>query len=144
MKRFEFTLARARDFRRQQLDLEEASMQKLLGERQALEAEAARLESEVSRTRSSLMVTGSVEAWELAAANLYLRHLGVEQTRHAAKVADWQNRMRRQQEAVVEGRRRVRLMEKLEKKQRDAWQAGVDREQEALDAELFLARWKRP
>lgn len=142
MKRFEFTLARARNFRRQQLDLEEASMQKLLGERH--EAEAARLESEVLRTRSSLMVTGSVEAWELAAANLYLRHLGVEQTRHAAKVADWQNRMRRQQEAVVEGRRRVRLMEKLEKKQRDAWQAGVDREQEALDAELFLARWKRP
>lgn len=144
MKRFEFTLARVHDFRRRQLDLEEAKLQALLAERQGLETETARLQSEASRTRNSLMVTGSVEAQELVAANLYLRRLGIEQTGHAAKVTDWQNRVRKQQEAMVEARRRVRLMEKLEEKQRGAWQSAVDREQEDLASELFLARWKKP
>jgi flagellar export protein FliJ len=144
VKRFTFTLARVRDFRRQQLEIEEAKLQKLLVERHELEAESSRLQGETSRTRTSLMVTRSAEAQELVAADLYLQRLGIAQKSLAGKIADWQARARQQQSAIVEARRRVRLLEKLEKKQLTAWKQAADRTQENLSAELFRARWKKP
>jgi flagellar export protein FliJ len=142
VKRFEFRLARVRDFRRQQLEAEEAKLEMLRAERQKLEEESLRLENEATGTRKSLMVTGSVEAQDLVAADRYLRYLATEMKRQAAKMADWQERTAKQQQAMVEARRRVRLLEKLEEKQLRLWKEEADREQENLSAELYLARWK--
>jgi flagellar export protein FliJ len=144
LKRFQFRLARVRDFRRRQLDLEELKLRSLLAERQALETESARIETETSATRSSLMVTGAAESQDLMASDLYLRRLAVERKRLVVKMAEWQARAVKQREAVVEARRRVRLMEQLERRQFDGWKSAADREQENLSAELFLARWKHP
>ena len=143
MRRFHFTLGKVLDFRRRQLELEEAKFEALHSERRSLEAESSRLEGEVLETRQSLMVTGFAESQDLVAADLYLRHLADEKKRHASKVAEWQARANKQQQAVVEARRRVRLIEKLEERQRRDWKAAADREQENLASELFLARWKK-
>ena len=143
MKRFEFRLHRVRDLRRQQLELEEVKLQALAAEWAALDRAGENLRNETAKTRQSLMVTGSVEAQELVAADRYLRGLQTAAKRHADKVADWQLRVRKQQESMVEARRRVRLLEKLETKQLNAWKTAADREQESLSAELYLARWKR-
>jgi flagellar export protein FliJ len=141
MKRFEFRLARVRDFRRQQLEEEEAKLEVLRAERRQLEAESLRLENEAAGIRNSLMVTGSVEAQDLVAADRYLHYLAMEGKRQAAKMADWQERTAKQQQAMVEARRRVRLLEMLEEKQLRLWKEEADREQENLSAELYLARW---
>src|SRR5438045_342283 len=130
MKRFEFPLARVRDFRRQQLELEEGKLQLLLRERQSLEAESLRIESEAAETRRSLIVTLSVESQELVASDAYLRRLAVEKKRLAGKITEWQARAVKQREAVLEARRRVRLMEKLEERRFREWERAVDREQE--------------
>ena len=143
MKRFEFRLARVRDFRRQQLEMEEVKLEVLRAERQQIEAESLRLENEATGTRNSLMVTGSVEAQELVAADHYLHSLAAATKRQAAKLADWQVRTSKQQQAMVEARRRVRLLEKLEEKQLRLWKEEADREQENLSSELYLARWKK-
>jgi flagellar export protein FliJ len=142
VKRFEFQLARVRDYRRQQLDVQEVKLQSLLTERQALESESARLDTEVAGTRQSLMVTRSAESQDLVFLDSYLRHLAAEKKRHAVKVADWQARALKQREAVVEARRRVRLMEKLEERQFEEWKTALDRDQENLASELYLARWR--
>jgi flagellar export protein FliJ len=144
MKRFEFRLAKVRDFRCQQLDLEEAALEKLHSELRALDAEVSRLDKESERTRASLMVTTSVEAGELVAADRYLRHMAAARKRQAEKAVDCQGRIRTRLAAVVEARRHVRLMEKLEEQQRCDWTAEADREQENLSSELYLARWKNP
>jgi len=143
MKRFQFRLARVRDFRRQQLEVEEAKLEVLRAERQQIEEESLRLENEATGTRNSLMVIGSVEAQDLVAADRYLRFLAIEMKRQAAKMADWQGRTAKQQQAMVEARRRVRLLEKLEEKQLRLWKEEADREHENLSAELYLARWKK-
>jgi len=143
MKRFQFRLARVRDFRRQQLEVEEAKLEVLRAERQQIEEGSLRLENEATGTRNSLMVIGSVEAQDLVAADRYLRFLAIEMKRQAAKMADWQGRTAKQQQAMVEARRRVRLLEKLEEKQLRLWKEEADREQENLSAELYLARWKK-
>jgi flagellar export protein FliJ len=143
MNRFHFPLEKVRDFRRRQLELEEAKLEALHAERQALAAESANLARETEQTRLSLMVTGVAEAQDLVASDLYLRHLSAVKKRLAAKLDDWQARADRQQQAIVEARRRVRLLEKLEERKLREWRAGVDREQENLASELYLARWKR-
>ena len=143
MNRFQFPLEKVRDFRQQQLEVEEAKLEALHTERQALAAESAHLERETDQTRLSLMVTGVAEAQDLVASDLYLRHLSAAKKRLAARLADWQARADKQQQAIVEARRRVRLLEKLEARKRQEWQAGVNREQENLASELYLARWKR-
>jgi flagellar export protein FliJ len=143
VKRFHFTQEKILDYRRQQLELEEAKMETLRAERQALDAEWSRLESEVAETRRQLMVTASVDSQELLASDRYLRHLAAEKQRLAARLADWQGRAAKQRQATAEARRRVRLMEKLEERQLSEWTAGVNREQENLSAELYLARWNR-
>jgi len=143
VQRFHFALAKVLDFRRRQLELEEAKFEALHSERRALESESSRLEGEALQTRQSLMVTGSAESQDLVAADLYLRHLSAEKRRHTSRVAEWQARSSKQQEAVVEARRRVRLFEKLEERQLRDWKAAADREQENLASELYLARWKR-
>ena len=140
MKRFEFSLARVRDFRRRQLEVEEAKLETLRVERQQLEVESLRLKNEVDGTRNSLMVTGSVEAHELVAADNYLRCLATEGERQAVKLADWQQRTSKQRQAVMEAQRRVRLLETLEEKQLRLWKEEADRRQESLSAELYLAR----
>src|SRR5579872_5282482 len=111
MKRFEFSLHRVRDLRRQQLEVEEAKLQALAAERIELDRVAESLRSETAQIRQSLMVTGSAEAQELVAADRYLRALHVAAKRHADKMANWQGRVQKQQEAMVEVRRRVRLLE---------------------------------
>src|SRR4051794_15200726 len=128
MKRFEFPLARVRDYRREQLDAEEAKLQVLFAERHALEAESGRLASEALETRHSLMVTGSAESRDLAAMDAYVRHLEVVKKRHALKLIEWQVRAAKQQQAVVEAKRRVRLMEKLEQRRYREWKHALDRE----------------
>jgi flagellar export protein FliJ len=142
MKRFQFSLAQVRDFRRQQLDLEEVKLQKLHAERRELEAEYVRLGNEDARTRASLMVTGSAQSQELFAADSYLRSLKASRRRQGEKLTEWGGRASKQTGAVVEARRRMRLMEKLEEKQFGDWKEAADREQENLSAELYLARWK--
>jgi flagellar export protein FliJ len=143
VKRFEFSLARVRDLRRRQLEVEETKLEVLRAERQRIEAESLRLEKEATGTRNSLMVTGSVEAQELVTADQYLHSLAAAKKRQAAKLADWQVRTSKQQQIMVEARRRVRLLEKLEEKQLRLWKEGANREQENLSAELYLSRWKK-
>jgi len=143
VNRFHFPLAKVRDFRQRQLEIEEAKLEALHAERQALAAESAHLERETEQTRLSLMVTGVVEAQELVACDRYLRQLSAGKKRLSARLEDWQARADKQQQAIVEARRRVRLLEKLEERKLREWQAGADREQENLASELYLAKWKR-
>jgi flagellar protein FliJ len=141
VKRFEFPLSHVLDFRRRQLGQEEARLEALQAERRALETESGRLERETRETRSELIVTGSADAESLLACDLYLRRLAKERKQQAGRMAEWQGRAAAQQRAVVEARRQVRLLEKLEERRRREWRAGVNREQEELSAELYLARW---
>jgi flagellar export protein FliJ len=77
------------------------------------------------------------------AADHYLHSLAAARKRQAPKLADWQARTSKQQQAMVEARRRVRLLEKLEEKQLRLWKEEADREQDNLSSELYLARWKK-
>jgi flagellar export protein FliJ len=139
LKRFEFRLARVRDLRKQQMELEEAKLESLMAERAAMEAELARIGSESGEIRAAMLAGGG--SLELRAADRYLGRLALERKAQEGRIAEWQQRAVRQRAAVVEARRRLKLLELLEAKRLAEWKAEADREQENLSAELYLARW---
>jgi flagellar export protein FliJ len=140
VKRFEFRLARVRDLRRQQLEVEEAKLGSLMAERVALDGDLARIDSETAETRTAL-AAGAIAAEDRGVADRYLRHLAARKKRQERKIAEWQVRALTQRETVVEARRKVRLLESLEARRFAEWRAEADRERENLAAELYLARW---
>jgi flagellar export protein FliJ len=141
VKRFEFRLARVRDLRKQQLEVEEAKLESLMAERAALVSELGRIEGEAAETRGTMRGGGA--ALELLAADRYLRHLAARRRQQEGRIAEWHRRAAAQREAVVGARRRLKLLESLEAKRLAEWKAEADREQESLSAELYLARRAR-
>ena len=143
MKRFQFHLASVRDYRRQRLEMEEVKLQSIFAQRQALDFETSRLDREAAETRNSIVMTVSAESQNLAAMDAYLSYLGLAKKKHTAKINDCRIRIVEQQRLIVEARRGVRLIEILEERRHREWRMGVEREQENLSSELYLARWKR-
>ena len=140
MKKFSFPLDRVLVWRRVELDREQAVLQRLLAERNAL---AAR-ETEVRRQR--------IDSERLISANRYI------DSEFVATLPDWQSYMKRtiasiseellvadqktaqQQARFYEAKRRVGLLERLREKRLDHWESELSHEEEAFAAEAFLAR----
>ncbi|MEO7649231.1 MAG: hypothetical protein ABIZ80_02105 [Bryobacteraceae bacterium] len=144
MKRFQFDLTRVLDWRRQQLELEQVKLEPMLGELSVRKSRIAQCEAERRELRRPVAFSGSAEAQDLAAAERYWLHLGGRSRNLAAELAACEQRILQQRERIARARQRLRLLEQLEQRRRDEWQTGVDREQEALAAELYLARRKDP
>ena len=144
MKTFHFALNRVLDWRRQQLDLEQIKLEPLMAELLLREAQAGQCEAERRELRRPVASAASVEAQDLAAAERYWLHLGGQAKRLAAELAACQERILQQRARITGARQRLRLLEQLEQLRRKEWQEDVSREQEALAAELFLARRKNP
>jgi hypothetical protein len=141
VNKFKFPLDRVRQFRKLQLEQEQAKLEGLrarLREIDAGQAELRRLEGEASR--EILSSTSSAE------------HEGYESHRNwAARAhhqfgrlrAEAQSSIQGQQAAVVEARRRHEMLERCRERALDRWRDDYFRELEALSSELFLARWGR-
>src|SRR5947207_16013492 len=101
MTRFHFPQEKVRDFRRRQLEMEEAKLEALHAERQALAAESAHLERETEQTRPSLKVTGVAAAQDLVPSDRYQRQFTAGKKRLAANLDDWQARADKRQQDLV-------------------------------------------
>jgi flagellar export protein FliJ len=144
MERFRFSLARVLDWRRQQQQCEEEALAALLAERHALDQARQDVDREASRLRAEPREDGSHLAAELAAAAGYrqvLRRKAAQLLRESEQCAA---RIAAQRARLLEARRRVRLLERLEAAQRRQWETALSREQETLATDLYLARWRRP
>ena len=142
MKRFHFELRRVLDWRRQQLELEQIKLEPMVAELHLRDSRIGQCEAERRELRRPVACSASAEAQDLASAERYWLYLGGQSKRLAAELAACQERIVQQRARILEARRRLRLLERLEQRRREEWQAGADREQEALAAELFLARRK--
>ncbi len=143
MKRFQFSLDRVRRWRAGQATLEEAKLEHLRGNLQALREEKQNIETERGRSEREVLGQASIKATDLASLDAYRLHA-------RSRIRDIENRQRQaevqveqQRQRVIEARRSAELLERLLEKAREAWQAASDREQESFAAELYLAKWRR-
>ena len=143
MTTFHFPLERALDWRRTELAMSQALLEKQLAI--LAEIDRARLELDDMGHRANLEVRqfqplAGADLGALAEFRERVRARGRDLT---AKRLECQKEVALRQAAVVESRRRSRLLEKLKEKRWAEWQAARDRELEELAAESYLAQWAR-
>jgi hypothetical protein len=142
VKRFAFPLETALAWRFRQLELEEAQLQALFGEREAFLSAKRRLSHDLAKEET--LLTGAImNAEQLAALDRFRRHVAARNLRLDAAISECEQRIEAQRARVNEARRQHELLDRLRGKALAEWTAAEAREQEQLAAELYLARCVR-
>jgi 5-methylcytosine-specific restriction endonuclease McrBC GTP-binding regulatory subunit McrB len=140
MKRFNFPLDRVRRWRLEQLNVEELKLQQLRAELESLAASKRLIQGELAQTQRQVLGQVSMQSSELETLDSYRLHI-------RGRIRDLENRewergtkVIEQRAKVIEARRQFELLEQLRQKSFGAWKTALDKEQEDLAAELFLAK----
>lgn len=143
MKRFQFQLATALDWRKRRMEAEQARLDELLLReaqlRQALEETAAQRAAAADR----LLQARSIDAADLAALETYRRALDSRKRRMQAELVQTGEALARQRQVLSAAMRDYRLMEKLKDRRLEEWRKQLDREMENEATELYLAKLGR-
>ena len=143
MSRFRFPLERVLAWRRTQLEIEEARYRQKLAavaelDRRRAELEAAGIQAEV-QVRASRLVSGE----DLAALAEFRQSVRTREKQIVARRVEAAKAADAQLTAMLEARRRCRLLERLKERRQAEWQAADQHALEELAAESYLARWNR-
>lgn len=139
MTPFRFRLEKVLTWRRAQLQLEEAKLQRQIEAVAELDRERAQLEARAIRLESEARNWSPLAGQDLAALSSFHRHVQDREQDLAARRRQALELLESQKQALLEARRRCRLLERLEQRQRAEWQTAADREWEQLAAESFLS-----
>ena len=143
MINFRFKLARVLAWRQTQLEVEEAKFKQQTAALAELDRARAELEAAGIRAESEVRRWDPLNGGDLAALSGFRLHVRAREDQLAARRAERQKVVDAQQSAMLEARRRCRLLERLKERQLTEWQSARDRELEALALESFLAGWPR-
>jgi flagellar export protein FliJ len=142
--RFHFPLQRVLDWRRTQLEIEEAKFRQATATLAAVDHARAELEAGAVRTEFEVRRWDPVGGDDLAAFGAYRIRVRQEEVRLAAKRSECARAAAAQQAAILEARRRLKLLERLKERRLAEWTAASDREMEEIASESYLAQWGRP
>ncbi len=143
MTAFRFPLAKVLEWRRAQLQAARARFQQQAAVVAGLDAERAALETAAAQAEIAVRQAESVHGSDLAALAGFSRHVRIREAEIAAARARAQSELENREKEMLEARRRVRLLERLEQRRRQEWSAAMDRELEEVAAESHLARLAR-
>lgn len=140
MKAFKFTLEKALDWRRTQLELEEIRYKQQLSAVAALDRERAEVEASGIRAESQVREWNPVGSGDLAALGNYRLYVRSKESEIARRCGEAAQKVAEQQKLMLDARRRFRLLERLKARRFEEWTAERDHELEEIAAESFLAR----
>ncbi|MDR3700482.1 MAG: hypothetical protein P4L56_12640 [Candidatus Sulfopaludibacter sp.] len=143
MNSFRFNLQKVLDWRQTQLDLEEARFKQQLAAVAELDRARAALEAAGIHAEVQVRQWRPVAGRDVTALGGYRLHVMAQEQEIAVSRAKSQSALDAQEAAMLEARRRCRLLERLKERRRAEWQAAGDREVEELAAESYLAGWVR-
>jgi len=140
MKKFHFSLEKARDWRKMHVEREEEKLQQLFAERNTIDQQIRGVEAEQRKIAEELTREPTCFAEELIAMDSWRQFLVRRKATLAASRTACENRIQAQRMVLMEARRQLELLKKLESRKKAEWQQEYDREQENTAAELHLAR----
>ncbi len=143
MKQFVFSLERVLHLRQAQARIEEVNLERLYGERRAIEAREQSLGDQRRHAESEVRGRGETNAAELAALDAFQQHVQAEMQRSLRTHAACDGRIQAQLQAVTGKRREVKLLEKLKSQRLANWKSDFDREVTQQTEESHLAKWNR-
>jgi hypothetical protein len=143
MKTFHFPLEKALDWRRSQLGLAEVRVQQQLAALAGLDRERFEFEAMGHRTEVEVREFHPLAGNDLSALGSFRLWVKARERTLAAQRVEWQRELAARQAAMLEARRRCRLLERLKDRRWAEWQAARDRELEELAADSYLAQFAR-
>ena len=143
MKRFDFPLERVLRWRREQASLEEIKLQQLRSEVANIQATRRQIESERAQSESHVLTQRSIDPISLESLDSYRQYVAGKIRQLEYRKLQWQAKIAEQLNRVIAARRQFELLGRLKQKALDGWQDSMNKEQEQLAAELFLAKSRR-
>jgi len=139
MSSFHFRLQKVLAWRRTQLELEDAKLKRQIAVVAELDRVRAELEATAIRSEVEVRNWSPLAGQDLAALAGYHVHVQNREKDLATRRREALQQLEAQQQAMLEARRRCRLLERLEQRRHAEWQAAADREVEQLAAEAYLS-----
>jgi len=143
MKPFRFSLDHVLSWRRTRLALEESRLERARAELRAFLAAREQVVQVRTQAQARVGLAPSVYGSDLANVETVRQWSLVEARRLSECAAQAQRGIDALERALVEARRRVRLLERLRERRSAAWKAEAERELEELAGESAIAQWRR-
>ena len=143
MNAFRFPLQKPLDWRRTQLELEEARYKQHAAELAALDRLRAEVEASGIRVEVEVRAWDKIGGSDLAALDRFRLRVRNERARIAGQRIAAVRKLAGQHEKMMEARRRCRLLERLKDRRLSEWRSAHDKELESLATESYLAQWNR-
>jgi flagellar export protein FliJ len=143
MTRFRFPLQKVLDWRRAQLELEEFRFKQNTAALADLDRASAALAASEIGTEAEVRGWKPVTGGDLAALGSFRAGVKKSEAEIARRRAECRQKLDAQQAAMLEARRRCRLLERLKQRRETEWEALRDREIQEMAEEAFLAKWSR-
>ncbi len=141
MKRFSFTLERVRQWREEQVSVEQVKLERLHEERLGIDARIAALEREKSANESSVLGGLLVDAVDLQSLDRFRHHTRTLQAQLRVERDGCDTRIAAQRTRVIEAQRNARLLDKVKERKLKIWQLAFEKEIDEQAAESHLAKW---
>ena len=141
MKAFQFSLGRALEWRRAELEQAEARFKQQAAELAAIDRQRAESEAADLRAEIEVRAWQPVSGEDLAALGAFRLGVRRQQELLQARRKQCESNLAERQKEMMEARRRVRLLERLKERRLAEWRAAFDRELEQQAAESYLAQW---
>ena len=143
MKTFHFPLEKALEWRRIELELEEARYKQQSAELASLDRRRAEIEASGIRAEIQVREWTPVSAGDLAALGNFRLRVKSDEAELAGRRAECARKLADRQKHMLEARRRCRLLERLKERRLAEWKSAADRELEQIAAESYLSRWNQ-
>jgi hypothetical protein len=143
MKSFQFPLDKALEWRRVQLDLEEAKHKRQVAAVVAIDRRRAEVEASGVRAEAEVRQWSPIESGDLSALANYRLKVKAEESALARHRLEAAQKLAAQQKEMLEARRRCSLLERLKERRLAEWTSERDKELDEIAAESYLARWAR-
>jgi flagellar FliJ protein len=143
MKAFRFSLERALEWRRAELEQAEARFKQQTAELAAIDRQRAESEAADLRAEIEVRAWQPVSGEDLAALAAFRTSMRRQRDLLQVRRLECERNLAERQKEMMEARRRVRLLERLKERRLAEWQAAFDHELEQQAAESYLAQWSR-
>ena len=144
MKKFTFTLEKVLAWRRIQVQIAEAELERLHAELRGVDAAQKHLQQEGERVERDFLEAASATAPEFVALGEFRKHVDEEETRIAKRRVEMAETIAQHATLITAKRRDLKLLEKLKEQRLHSWTEEVNKETAQLAEESYLARWKPP
>jgi flagellar export protein FliJ len=143
MTTFRFPLQKVLDWRRTQLELAEASFQQQIAALAAIDRAYAEMEASGIRAEWEVRRWDPLAGGDLAALGRFRLLVQSREKQISLQRVECQRELAVRKTAMLEARRRCRLLERLKERRLAEWTLARDRELEELASESYLSRWVR-